>query len=163
MRAYAYAPIQSGSNVNQGVGGMFLRVTLTAAAAIATATVGWASPANAQSPIAEAITGPTSPVFSADDPADDECGGAWEWSKTVGRCIPVPTAAPTAPAGQPFFVLMGTVRLGTQVGACKAQPRDSSDCYQCKSGDLVVVDGLTAHTVFRGECGDRFALGEAFP
>ena len=27
---------------------------------------------------------------------------------------------------------------------------------------LVVVDSLTANTVFRGECGNRFALGQAF-
>jgi hypothetical protein len=30
-----------------------------------------------------------------------------------------------------------------------------------KSGDLVVVNGLTACTVFRGGCGGRLALGEA--
>lgn len=119
MRADAYAPIQSGSNVNQGAGGMFLRVTLTAAAAIATATVGWASPANAQSPIAEAITAPTSPVFSADDPADDECGDGWEWSKTIGRCIPVPTAAPTAPARATFLCVDGDYSYAkTSHGAC---------------------------------------------
>jgi hypothetical protein len=30
------------------------------------------------------------------------------------------------------------------------------------SGDLVVVDGLTAYAVFRGQCSNRFALGQAF-
>jgi hypothetical protein len=34
--------------------------------------------------------------------------------------------------------------------------------YRSKSGDLVVVDGLTTYSVFRGECGNRFALGQAF-
>src|ERR1700751_3034914 len=36
--------------------------------------------------------------------------------------------------------------------------RHNPSRYWSKSGDLVVVDGLTAHTVFRGECGNRFAL-----
>ena len=34
--------------------------------------------------------------------------------------------------------------------------------YWSQSGDLVVVDGLTTYAVFRGECGDRFALGQPF-
>ena len=56
---------------------MFLRVASLLAAAMATA-IGSTSPANAQSPIAAAISAPTSPVISA----DDQCGDGWEWSKS---------------------------------------------------------------------------------
>jgi Protein of unknown function (DUF3761) len=93
---------------------MFFRATLIAAA-IATATVGWASPTNAQSPIAAAITAPSSPVISL----DDQCGDGWEWSKTVGRCIPVPTAAPTPPPGATFLCVDGDYSYAkTSQGAC---------------------------------------------
>ncbi len=36
------------------------------------------------------------------------------------------------------------------------------EVYRGASSGLVVVDGLTAYTVFRGERGSRFALGQAF-
>lgn len=93
---------------------MSFRATLIGAA-IATAIVGWASPVNAQSPIANAVTAPSSPVISV----DDECGDGWEWSKTVGRCIPVPTAASTAPPGATFLCVDGDYSYSkTSHGAC---------------------------------------------
>lgn len=98
---------------------MFFRAALVLAA-IAMATVGWASPTNAQSPVAAAITAPSSPVISVDDePGDDECGDGWEWSKTVGRCIPAPTAAPTPPPGATFLCVDGDYSYAkTSHGAC---------------------------------------------
>jgi hypothetical protein len=57
-------------------------------------------------------------------------------------------------AGEPFANGAGM--------PCATTPARPSR-YWSRSGDLVVVDGLTAHTVFRGECGNRFALGQAFP
>lgn len=75
---------------------MWCRAVLIATAAIATAAVGWRAPANAQSPVAAATTVPISPVISA----DYQYGDGWEWSKTVLRCIPAPTAAATACAGR---------------------------------------------------------------
>jgi hypothetical protein len=93
---------------------MFFRATLIGVA-IATATVGWASPVNAQSPIATAITAPSSPVISV----DDECGDGWEWSKTIGRCIPVPAAAPAPPLGATFLCVDGDYSYAkTSQGAC---------------------------------------------
>ncbi len=93
---------------------MFLRVATLLAAAIATAN-GSTSPANAQSPIAAAITAPASPVISA----DDQCGDGYEWSKTVSSCIPVPTAAPTAPPGATFLCVDGDYSYSkTSKGAC---------------------------------------------
>ncbi len=65
--------------------------------------------------IAAAITAPTSPVISA----DDQCGDGWEWSKTVGRCVPVPTAASTAPPGATFLCVDGDYSFSkTSKGAC---------------------------------------------
>ena len=49
-------------------------------------------------PIAAAITAPTSRALFA----DDQCGDGSEWSKTGGRCIPAPTAAPNPPLGATF-------------------------------------------------------------
>lgn len=54
-------------------------------------------------PIAVTLTAPTSSVIFA----DDQCGDGYEWSKTIGRCIPVPTAAPTAPPGATFQCVDG--------------------------------------------------------
>lgn len=66
-------------------------------------------------PIALAITAPTSSVISA----DDQCGDGYEWSKTVGGCIPVPTAAPTAPPGATFRCADGDWSYSkTSRGAC---------------------------------------------
>jgi Protein of unknown function (DUF3761) len=59
---------------------MFFRATLIAAA-VATATVGWASPTNAQSPIAAAIAAPTSPGISG----DDQCGMATSGVRLLAR------------------------------------------------------------------------------
>ena len=95
-------------------GGILFRATLVAAA-IATAMVGWASPTNAQSPITTAITAPSFPVISV----DDECGDGWEWSKTVGRCIPVPAAASAPPPGATFLCVDGDYSYAkTSQGAC---------------------------------------------
>lgn len=90
------------------------------AAAFVMATVGWASSTSAQSPVAAAITAPTSPVISVDDePGDDECGDGLEWSKTVGRCIPVPTAATAPPPGATFLCVDGDYSYAkTSHGAC---------------------------------------------
>jgi hypothetical protein len=82
---------------------MFLRAGLIAAV-IATVPVGWAAASYAQAPIAAATILPITPVIST----DDECGDGWEWSKTVGRCIPAPAAAPTAPPGATFQCVDGT-------------------------------------------------------
>jgi hypothetical protein len=82
---------------------MLLRAALIAAV-IATVPIGWAATSSAQAPVAATTTAPTSPVISA----DDQCGDGSEWSKTVGRCIPVPTAAPRHRRGRPFCVPMGT-------------------------------------------------------
>jgi len=93
---------------------MSFRATLIAAA-MATATVGWASPANAQTPIAATVTAPTSPVISA----DDQCGDGYEWSKTSGACIPVPTRASTPPQGATYQCVDGTYSFSkTSKGAC---------------------------------------------
>jgi hypothetical protein len=93
---------------------MFFRATLIAAA-VATATVGWASPTNAQSPIAAAIAAPTSPGISG----DDQCGDGYEWSKTIGACIPVPTRASTPPRGATYQCVDGTYSFSkTSKGAC---------------------------------------------
>ena len=93
---------------------MLFRATLISAA-IATATVGGVAPSNAQSPVAPATTVQISPVISA----EDQCGDGWEWSKTGGRCIPVPTAAPTAPPGATFLCVDGDYSYAkTSRGAC---------------------------------------------
>ena len=85
------------------------------AAAIATAAIGWAPSSNAYSPIALTVTAPAAPVISA----DDQCGDGMEWSKTVGRCIPAPTAAPTPPPGATFLCADGTYSSAqTSRGAC---------------------------------------------
>ena len=61
------------------------------------------------------IGAPTSPVISA----DDQCGDGYEWSKTVGGCIPVPAAAPTAPPGATFLCVDGEYSYSkTSHGAC---------------------------------------------
>lgn len=67
-------------------------------------------------PIAAArISAPTSPVISA----DDQCGDGYELSKTVGSCIPVPTHAPTPPAGATYQCVDGTYSFSkTPRGAC---------------------------------------------
>jgi len=67
-------------------------------------------------PVASASIGaPTSPVISA----DDQCGDGYEWSKTVGSCIPVPTNAPTPPAGATYQCVDGTYSYSkTSQGAC---------------------------------------------
>jgi hypothetical protein len=65
--------------------------------------------------IAAAGTAPTSPIISA----DAQCGDGYEWSKTVGSCIPVPTAAPTAPPGATFLCVDGDYSYSkTSEGAC---------------------------------------------
>jgi hypothetical protein len=93
---------------------MLLRAALIAAV-IATVPVGWAAMSYAQAPIAAATTAPTFPVISA----DDQCGDGWEWSKTAGRCIPVPTAAPAAPPGATFLCVDGDYSYSkTSRGAC---------------------------------------------
>jgi hypothetical protein len=93
---------------------MFLRAALITAA-IATATVGWAAPSNAQPPVAAATTLPISPVIAA----DDQCGDGWEWSKTVDGCIPIPTAAPSPPPGATFLCVDGDYSYAkTSHGAC---------------------------------------------
>src|SRR5690242_13528745 len=93
---------------------MFLRAALSAAA-ITTAAVGWGAPSNALSHVAAASTLSISPVISA----DDQCGDGWEWSKSVGHCIPVPTAAPTAPPGATFLCVDGDYSYAkTSRGAC---------------------------------------------
>jgi hypothetical protein len=61
---------------------VFFRAALVLAA-IAMAAVGRASPTNAQSPVAAAITASSPAIFGDDGPGDDECGDGWEWSKTV--------------------------------------------------------------------------------
>jgi Protein of unknown function (DUF3761) len=91
---------------------MILRATLISTV-IATVPVGWA--ASYQAPIAGATTLPFAPVI----PADDECGDGWEWSKTANRCIPAPTAAPTAPPGATFLCADGDYSYAkTSRGAC---------------------------------------------
>lgn len=93
----------------------FFCVATLFAAAIATSAPSSASPGNAQSPIAAAIIAPTSPVISA----DDLCGDGWEWSKTIGACIPVPTRAPTPPPGATYQCVDGTYSFSkTPKGAC---------------------------------------------
>jgi hypothetical protein len=92
---------------------MLLRAALIAAV-IATVPVGWAAMSYAQAPIAAATTAPTFPVISA----DDQCGDGWEWSKTVGRCIPVPTAAPAAPAGGDLSVCRWGLFLQQDLPGC---------------------------------------------
>lgn len=93
---------------------MFLRAALIAAA-LATATVSWGAPSNVLPPAAATATLPMSPVISV----DDECGDGWEWSKTAGRCIPVPTAAPTVPPGATFLCNDGDYSYAkTSRGAC---------------------------------------------
>jgi hypothetical protein len=63
---------------------MFLRASLIAAV-IVTVPVSWAAAFYAQAPIA-------APVISA----DDRCGDGWEWSKSVGGCIPETTETKVA-------------------------------------------------------------------
>ena len=93
---------------------MLLRAALIAAV-IATVPIGWAATSSAQAPDAATTTAPTSPVISA----DDQCGDGSEWSKTVGRCIPVPTAAPTALPGATFLCADGDYSFSkTSHGAC---------------------------------------------
>jgi hypothetical protein len=93
---------------------MLLRAALIAAV-IATVPIGWAATSSAQAPVAATTTAPTSPVISA----DDQCGDGSESSKTVGRCIPVPTAAPTAPPGATFPCADGDYSFSkTSHGAC---------------------------------------------
>jgi hypothetical protein len=66
-------------------------------------------------PIAVAMTAPVSPVIAA----DDQCGDGYEWSNTIGRCIPVPTAATTAPPGATFQCADGDYSFSkTTQGAC---------------------------------------------
>jgi hypothetical protein len=113
--ASAYALIDESGNATKqgGLGRMFLRAALIAAA-IATATVGWAAPPNARSSLA-AATLPISPVISA----DDQCGDGYEWSKTIGACIPVPTRASTPPQGATYQCADGTYSFSkTSKGAC---------------------------------------------
>jgi hypothetical protein len=62
---------------------------------------------------AASISAPTSPVISA----DDQCGDGYEWSKTVGTCIPVPTRASTQPPGSTYQCVDGTSSKTSQ-GAC---------------------------------------------
>jgi hypothetical protein len=51
--------------------------------------------------------------------ADDRCGDGYEWSKTINSCIPVPTAAPTAPPGATFQCNDGDYSYSKTVqGAC---------------------------------------------
>jgi hypothetical protein len=93
---------------------MILRAALIAAV-IATVPVGWAAPCYAQAPMPGATTLPFAPVIAT----DDECGDGWEWSKTANRCIPAPTAAPTAPPGATFLCVDGDYSCAkTSRGAC---------------------------------------------
>jgi hypothetical protein len=93
---------------------MILRAALVATV-IAAVPVGWAAPAYAQGPIAGATTLPLAPVIAT----DDQCGDHWEWSKTADRCIPAPTAAPTAPPGATFRCADGDYSYAkTSRGAC---------------------------------------------
>ena len=89
---------------------MFLRAALVAAPSVCGAATSYA-----QAPIAGANTLPIAPVIST----DDQCGDGWEWSKTANRCIPVPTAAPTAPPGATFLCVDGDYSYAkTSQGAC---------------------------------------------
>jgi hypothetical protein len=91
---------------------------LSIAAAIAAAAIGAASTASADPTLVAAagITGlAASPVISA----GDQCGDGYEWSTTVSSCIPVPTAASTAPPGATFLCVDGDYSYSkTSKGAC---------------------------------------------
>jgi hypothetical protein len=65
-------------------------------------------------PIAVAITS-SAPLVSA----DDQCGDGYEWSKTASTCLPIPSAAPTAPPGATFLCTDGDYSYSkTSKGAC---------------------------------------------
>jgi Protein of unknown function (DUF3761) len=83
--------------------------------ATGTAAIAWVLSTNALPAVAPAATAPAAPVIAV----DDQCGAGMEWSKTVGRCVPAPTAAPTPPPGATFLCADGDYSFAkTSQGAC---------------------------------------------